>query len=120
MLTIIHANDLDLPDEVLGEGYSGPETYRNKNVYQTPDDTVTIGVWSYDGTFRSGTGGRHHHVWVVTAGRVEVEAEGVVCAAGVGDALVFEAPYGPKHRVSASADFRAIWLTVKGEANVGN
>ena len=64
---------------------------------------LTIGVWSYDGTFRSATGGRHHHVWVVTAGHVEVEAEGVVSAAGVGDALVFEAPSGPKHRVSASA-----------------
>lgn len=112
MLTIIKSRTIDLPQVALGAGYSGPENYRDKTTYETSDGTLTIGAWSYEGTFRSDVAGSRHHVWVVIAGTVEVDAEGVSCVAREGDTLVFEAPYGPKHRVAASDDFRAIWLTI--------
>jgi hypothetical protein len=120
MLSLIRSNEEELPPEPLRPGYFGPETARGKTVYVTADDLLTIGLWSYDGSYRSEHDGHNHHIWIVTSGSVEVEADGSTCSAGQGDVLVFEAPYGPKDRVSATADFRAVWLTVARKSEAAN
>ena len=103
-----------LEQQPLGEGYSGPETAANAELFATGDKTLQIGVWSYAGELISGNSSENHQAWVVLRGEVSVTLNNEVVRAGVGDTIVFEAPYGPKTLV-ASADFRAIWIAVQAE-----
>jgi hypothetical protein len=96
----------------LGAGYRGPETYQESaETIATADGQVQIGAWRYDGRLESSLSMQAHQIWVITAGKAQIEIAGETMHLTAGSAVCFEAPYGPKV-LEASDGFTAVWIAV--------
>ena len=113
---LIHASECDLGPEPLGAGYSGPESYRAGGDFSTEDRAVKGGVWSYDGRLASANPGAAHQLWLVLSGELRLAIDGQTLEAKSGDVVVMESPY-PEKTLDASADFRAVWISVEPKSD---